>query len=312
MKCRKGEKWFQLFVCASFLGLPVVTFADATDIAKYPRKSESNIEIEYFSVGGSKSNTSNAQAAASGVIVQTEYEKNDMVFSFNFERWDYKWSNPENLPFISGSTGVPWSSFNTLQFGLAYEQEINNQWEVNYYVEAESSFEKEISNSKEFETGLDVIYDWSENWAYTLNFNLEYLDASETELGMDFEIEWNHDRKDGWSGEFEISSEFPETSLTYHYTPAISTTMFLNESGTSTIRLADSTPVIGMRGGYFEDEYNSIGMKIDYEFAHESYLTFSLQQNTNRRLSFTDRTGIESSYEFSDSMESSIGLLYTF
>ena len=312
MKYLSYRKGFIVLTCFFVSGLVTVSFADATDSADYPRHTDSSIEVEYFSMGGSKSNIGNAQADTSGVLVQTEYEKNDIVFSFNYERWKYNWTNPENLPFISG-TATPWSNFTTLQFGIAFEQEINDDWELNYYAEAETSFEKETGGSNEYEVGIDFIFEPSEEWAYTLNVNMEYLDATGGELGVDFEIEWNHDKKEGWSGEFELSSEFPETSLTYHFTREFSTTMFYGEGGTNTIRLSDSSPVTGMQAGYFEDEYTSLGIRLDYEFAVESYLTFSLQQNSDRSFSFIDRTGrAETSYEFADTSEASIGLLYTF
>ena len=312
MKYLIYKKWFIVLTYFFVSGLATVTFADATDSADYPRHTDSSIEIEYFSMGDSQSSIGNAQVGASGVLVQTEYEANDIVYSFNYERWKYNWTNPENLPFVSG-TATPWSNFTTLQFGLAFEQEINDQWELNYYAEAESSFEKETSGSNEYEAGIDIIFEPSEEWAYTLNVNLEYLDATGGELGVDFEIEWNHDKKEGWSGEFEVSSEFPETSLTYHFSREFSTTMFYSEGGTNTIRLSDSSPVSGMQGGYFEDEYTSFGARLDYEFAPESYLTFSLQQNSDRSFSFVDRTGrTETSYEFANTIETSIGLLYTF
>jgi len=313
MKYLVYRKWFIVLTYFFAPGLLTVAFADATDSADYPRHTDSSIDIEYFNMDDSKSNIGNAQVGTSGVLVQTEYEINDIVLSFNYERWKYSWKNPENLPFVSGTTATPWNNFNTLQLGIAFEREINDEWELNYYLEAESSFEKETSASNEYEAGIDFIYEPSEEWAYTLNVNLEYLDATGGELGVDLEIEWNHDKKEGWSGEFELSSEFPETSLTYHFTKAFSTTMFYGEGGTSTIRLSDSSPVTGMQGGYFEDEYTSLGARLDYEFAPESYLTFSFQQNSERNFSFVDRTGrIETAYEFADTVETSIGLLYTF
>jgi len=316
MKFRKCEKWFRLLACISLFSVPAITLADATDTTNYPRHVDSSIQVEYFNIGNAKSNTGNAEADVSGVLVETEYEKNDMVFSFNYERWNYNWKNPENLPYIPSAVGTPSSTFNTLQFGFAYEQEIN-QWEFNYYVEAESSYEKETSQSNEYEAGVDFVYEQSENWVYTLNLNLEYLDATGAELGADIEIEWNHDKKEGWSGEFEISSEFPETSLTYHFTKAFSTTIFYNESGTNTIRLSDSTPINNALGDqgviYFEDEYNSLGIKLGYEFSRESYLTFTLQQNSGRTLSFSDAAErADTSYALADTVETTIGLLYTF
>jgi len=313
MKRGIHEKWFCLLIF--ILGLPMTTFADATDSSVGHHGAESSISIDYFSMGDSKSNIGNAQVGTSGIRIESEYEMDDIVFSFNYERWNYKWTNPESLPFVSGTAGAPWTTFNTFQFGLAYEHEINDKWEFNYYVEAESSFEKETSGSNEYELGIDFNYKSSKEWSYTLNVNMEYLDATGGELGVDLEIEWNHDKKDGWSAEFEISSEFPETSLSYHFTKAFSTTMFYNESGTSTIRLSDSSPVTGMQGGYFEDEYNSFGVKLNYEFSRESYFSFTVQQNTGRVFSFADNTGREeggTSYEFSDVIEASLGLTYTF
>jgi len=312
MKCWICEKRFFLLPCVFVFCFPSAVIADATDVANSPHHAESSIEVEYFNIGDSKSNIGNAQVGTSGLIIQTEYEINNMVFSFNYERWNYNWTNSEMLPFVSGGA-APWSTFNTLQFGFAYEQEISDQWELNYYVQAESSFEKETSESNEYEAGIDFIYEPSEVWVYVFNVNMEYLDATGGEFGVDLEIQWNHDKKDGWSGEFEISSEFPETSLTYHFTPALSTTMLYGEGGTSTIRLSDSSPVIGMQGGYFEDEYSSIGLRLDYEFSHESYVSFLIQKNTDRSFSFIDSSGrTETAYDFADSIEALIGFEYTF
>jgi len=311
MKHRKFKEL--LFLLILIISSPIVVFADATDATDGHHSTESSVEIQYFSIGDAKSNIGNAQVSASSTVIQTEYEANDIVYSFNYERWNYNWTNPNTLPFISGTTNTPWSTFNTLQFGFSYEHEIDDQWELNYYIEAESSFEKETSESNEYEAGIDFIYEPSKEWVYTVNLNLEYLDATGSEFGVDVEIEWNHDKKDGWSGEFEISSEFPESSLTYHFTREFSTTLFSSEGGTSTIRLSDSSPVTNTQGGYFEDEYSNIGIKIDYEFEHESYLSFALQKNSDRSLSFLDSTGrVENSYEFSDTVEVSIGLSYTF
>jgi len=313
MKYRVSKKWRSVPIGIFSFGLPLAAFADATDTADGHHQTESSIEVEYFSGGDAKSNTGNAQVGTSGVIIQTEYELSNTVMSLNYERWNYSWTNPQSLPFVSAMGGEPWSTFNTIQLGFAYEQEMNDQWELNYYIEAESSFEKETSASNEYELGVDFIYEPSKEWVYAINVNFEYLNATGAEFGIDLEIEWNHDKKEGWSGEFEISSEFPETSLTYHFTRAFSTTMFYNESGTSTIRLSDSSPVIGMQGGYFEDEYTSIGVRVDYELAKESFLSFGLQQNSDRSFSFLDSTGkVETSYEFSNTVETSVGFLYTF
>jgi len=313
MKYRLFKEWFFLLIFV--FGLPTVVLADVTDSAVGHHGAETSARIDYFSLGNSKSAIGNAQVGSSGVRVETEYEIDDIVLSFNYERWDYKWTNPESLPFVSGTTAAPWTTFNTLQFGFAYEHEIDDLWEFNYYIETESSYEKETSNSNEYELGVDFIYEPSGGWSYTLNINLEYLDATGGELGVDLEIEWNHDTKEGWSGELELSSEFPETSLSYHFTREFSTTMFFSEGGTNTIRLSDSSPVTGMQAGYLEDEYNSFGMQLNYEFARESFLVFGIQKNSGRRLSFTDSTGREDegiAYEFSDVIETSIGLSYTF
>ena len=159
MKYQKCKECFYLLTCIYVFGFSEVSFADATDSADHPRHTNNSVEIEYFSIGNSKSNVGNAQVGTSGVLVQTEYEKDDMVFSFNLERWNYNWKNPESLPFVSGLAGAPWSTFNTLQFGFVYEQEMDELWEFNYYVEAESSFEKETSGSNEYEVGVDVIYE---------------------------------------------------------------------------------------------------------------------------------------------------------
>jgi hypothetical protein len=88
--------------------------------------------------------------------------------------------------------------------------------------------------------------------------------------------------------------------------------MFYNESGTNTIRLSDTSPVIGMQGGYLEDEYNSIGIELGYELTHGGTLSFSVQQNQDRQFSFLDKTGIESVYGIGDAMEASIGFTYEF
>ena len=297
------------------LGTSSVVFADAAGVNRHHHDGdvESNIEIEYFNAGDSKSKTGNAQVGTSGILIEAEYEQNNMVFTLGYEQWNYNWTNPENLPFISDTFSDPWSSFTTLQFGFAYEHGINDEWELNYYVEAESSYEKETSGSNEYELGVDFTYEASKAWIFTLNLNYEYLDSEGGELGVDFGIEWNHDTKDGWSGEFEISTEFPETSLTYHFIEELSTTMFYNESGTNTIRLSDSSPVTGMQGGYLEDEYNSIGIQLNYELAEEGYLSFSVQRNMDRQLSFSDSSGGEgSTYKFDDSTELSIMYSHTF
>ena len=290
------------------LGFPTVASASGGEDGG----AETNVSIDYFNVGESKSNVGNAATNTSGVLIEVEYEKGSMTYTFDYERWSYDWNNSETLPFILDTTSAPWSTFETLALGIEYEQEINDQWEVSYYLEAESSFEREMSNSFEYEAGVDFNYEASKDWSFTVNVNWEYLDAEGGELGMDLEIEWNHDSKEGWSGEFEISSEFPETHLTYHFTREFSTTMFYNESGTNTIRLSDTSPVIGMQGGYLEDEYNSIGIELGYELTHGGTLSFSLQQNQDRQFSFLDKTGIESVYGIGDAMEASIGFTYEF
>jgi len=295
--------------------LPTGVFADATDSTNAPHHAESSIDIEYFNMSDSNSKAGNSQVSTSGALIQTEYETNNMVISFNYERWKYNWKDFQGVPFVTGTARVPWSTFTTLQLGLAYEQELEGDWEFNYYVEAESSFEKEMRNSNEYEAGIDFIYEPSDAWHYTLNLNLEYLDASGGELGVDFEIEWNHDKKDGWSGEFEISSEFPESSMTYHFTKAHSNTLFYSEGGTNTIRLSNSSPVAGMQGGYFEDGYKSLGLRYDYEFSRESYVSFIFQRNTGRSFSFVDSSGRddrEMGYQFSDTTEAKIAFSYTF
>jgi len=313
MKCRIYEKSFFLISCTFVYGLPSVVFADATDSSRGHHGNETNIQIDYISLGDSKSSIGSAQVGTTGVRIESEYEMDGVTFLFGYERWKYDWTNPESLPFISEMGRAPWSTFNTLQFGFAYEQEINDTWELNYYVEAESSFEKETSASREYETGVDITYEPSAEWSFTLNINLEYLDATGSEIGADVEVEWRHDSKDGWSAELEIGGDLPETTLTYHFFPTISASMFYNERGTSLIRLSDSSPVTGSQGGYLEDEYASFGLQLNYEFAYESYLTFSVQQNTGRSFTIVDRLGVGGQeFEFANAVGATIGFSYTF
>ncbi|MCF6318263.1 MAG: hypothetical protein L3J83_03130 [Proteobacteria bacterium] len=312
MKFSLYAKSFLLLSYICFLSLPITAYGDATDGGS-DTDGEGEITIEYFNNGDSKSSIGDATVSTSGVMLETEYEVKHMTFSFNYERWNYDWTNPASLPFSSGSDVAPWSTFNTIQLGFDYEQEINDQWELNYYIEAESSFEKETSKSNEYELGVDFSYELSDSWTFTFNVNLEYLDATGAEVGADVEIEWNHDKKEGWSGEFELSSEFPETSVTYHFTKAFSSTVFFNEGGTSLIRLSDSSPVPGMQGGYLEDEYNSIGFQVDYELRRGDYLSFTLQKNFNRSMSLQNNIDlIENNYNFGDSVGASIQYKYTF
>lgn len=310
MKSRVIKKSL-LFICVFSPGFPIAVLADATD-GREDDESETSVEIELVAVDAAQSPGSNASVGATGLLLEAEFERESFAFSLGLERWQYDWTNPVNLPFISGTTTDPWSTFNTLQLGIEYEQEFSDRWEFTYYAEAESSFEKETSASNEYELGVDFNYELSDAWHITFNTNYEYLDAEGGEFGMDVEIEWNHDKKDGWSGEIELSSEFPETSLSYHFTPAFSTTVFYNESGTNTIRLSDSSPVVGMARGYLEDEYVSLGARLSYEVANESYLSFSLQQNTKRQLSFVDARGMETVYGLGDSLGASIIFSYSF
>ena len=163
MKSRLLGKCFFLFSCIATLGTSLVAYADNKGVNRHHQAdhAESNIEIEYFNAGDSKSKTGNAQVGTSGVLIEAELETNNMVFTFGYEKWNYNWTNSEGLPFVSGIASDPWSSFTTLQLGFAYEHEINDQWELNYYVEAESSYEKETSGSNEYELGVDFTYEAS-------------------------------------------------------------------------------------------------------------------------------------------------------
>tara|TARA_Y100000780_G_C13691035_1_gene419582 strand:+ start:197 stop:1135 length:939 start_codon:yes stop_codon:yes gene_type:complete len=289
--------------------LPITAFADPNDRRGRHDSSvpERNIEIEYTSVGDSLSSTGDGSVKTSGVLIEAEYEQNNWGFTFGFERWNYQWTKPEALPFINGIGTDPWSSFTTLQLGLEYEQEINDRWELVYYVEAESSYEKQTAGSNEYEVGLDIGYEPSDSWSFVLNTNYEYLDADGGEFGVDLEVTWNDHSKEGWSGELEISSEFPESRLTYHFSNAFSTTLFYNDSGTNTIRLADDSPVTGMQGGYLEDEYQRVGARFAYEWGHEGYLSLSIHKIFNRQMAFLDSTGtIESNFNFEDAVGMSL------
>ena len=314
MKYRLLKSFFYLNFCIILLNVSPIVHADTgANRHHLTGHAESKIEVKYFNAGTSKFNTGSSTVDTSGILLEAEYENNAMVFSFGYENWNYQWGSPEYLPFVSGVARNPWSNFTTLQFGFAYEHEINEQWEFSYYIEAEASYEKQISNSNEYEAGVDFSYDASKAWNLTLNINYEYLDSEGGEIGIDFGIEWNHDKKSGWSGEFEISSEFPETSITYHFIKEFSATIFYNESGTNTIRLSDTSPVIAMQAGYFEDEYNSIGIQFSYELANEGKLSLLIQQNMNRTLNFTDSSGeINTTYKFDDVIELSIKYSYVF
>jgi len=298
MKYFESDEWFFLLTFISVFGLPTIATAG----------TEGNVEVSLFNLGDSKSKTGgNAQVGTSGMIIEAEYEINHKIFSIAYERWNYNWTNPASLPFASGITTDPWNSLNTIQLGLAYESKINKHWEFIYYLEAESSYEKQTSNSYEYEAGVKFVYEPSKSWAYTLVADLEYLDVEGTSFGIDLEVEWNPDAKKGWSGEFILSTEFPETTLSYHFTRAFSTSMFYKESGTSLIRLSDSSPVPGIQAGYFEDQYNALGIRLDYEFARKQNLSFSFQQNTGRIFTFLDKSGVtETIYEFDDTTEVSV------
>ena len=317
-------RWFFLYSCILFFGLSSTVSANGVHkraahggqghhSGGHHSGTEFTIEADYFNIGTSKSNIGNAQVDTSGVRIETEYEINYTTFTLGLERWNYNWKNPGQLPFTSGVAVDPWTTFNTLQLGLEYEQEINEKWEIYYYVEAESSFEEETSNSNEYEVGIDFNFEQSKSWTYTLNINWEYLDAEGAEFGVDVEVEWNDHATEGWSGVFEISSEFPESSLTYHFTPTISATVFYEEGGTNTIRLANNSPVAGMQRGYMEDEYIGIGMRFSYSLGHDSFLAFSVQQNSEREMSFVDSTGnLNRTYQFGDSYEIGLRFAYQF
>jgi len=325
MKRRIYNKYFFSLTCTFVFALPSNAFADASDWIKgstHPphhstRHVETNISAEFFTIGDSKLNNGNAQVGTSGVVIEGEYEKNEMFISYGYEQWNYNWANSEAAPFISGTNRVPWSTFNVLQFGIGYEQEKGN-WELSYFFDVESSFEKEMSGSSEYEIGANFSYEPSLEWSYTFSISAEYQDApgGELELGGGLEIEWNHDKKDGWSGEVELEDEFPEISMSYHFIRQISTTLFYNEGGTNAVRLSDTSPVAvaGMQGGYVEDSYKGFGARLRYEFSHESYVLFSLQKNTGRTLTVEDGLGNETgaTYRFEDTVQATFGLSYTF
>lgn len=325
MKRRIYNKYIFSLTCVFVFIPPSNAFADASDWEKsvsHPphhsaRHVETNISAEIFAIGDSKLNNGNTQVGTSGVAIEGEYEKNEMSISYGYEQWNYNWANSEAAPFISGTNRVPWSTFNVLQFGIGYEQE-KGDWELNYFFDVESSFEKEMSGSREYEMGVDITYEPSLEWSYTFSISSEYQDApgGELELGVGLEIEWNHDKKDGWSGEAELDDEFPEINMSYHFTRQVSTTLFYNEGGTNAVRLSDNSPVAvaGMQGGYVEDSYKEFGAGIRFEFSHESYVSFSLQKITGRAITFEDGLGNEtgSTYRFEDAVQARFGLSYTF
>jgi len=324
MKRRIYNKYIFSLTCTFVFTLSSNAFADASDwekTAAHPphhsaRHVETNISVEYFTIGDSKLDNGNAQTGTSGVAIEGEYEKNNISISYGYEQWNYNWANSQAVPFISGTNSVPWNALNVLQFGIAYEQE-KGDWELNYFIDVESSFEKEMAGSREYEMGVDFTYEPSLEWSYTFSISSEYQDAAggELELGAGLEVEWNHDKKDGWSGEAELDDEFPEISMSYHFTRNVSTTLFYNEGGTNAVRLSDSSPVLGMQGGYVEDSYKGFGVGFRYEFSHESYMSFSIQKNTDRVLTFEDRLGNETAattYRFEDATQATFGFSYTF
>ena len=126
MRHRICVKWLFLLTCVYVLGLPIVASANgATTIDRGgrgggahighhgPEAVERTVGIELTGVGDSSSSVGNASVGTTGVIIETEYEKNYKVYSFNFESWSYDWTNPENLPFVSGTATDPWSNFYT-------------------------------------------------------------------------------------------------------------------------------------------------------------------------------------------------------
>ncbi len=274
---------------------------------------ELTVEVDYFNIGSSRYSTGIAEMEASGARIETEREIDRITLSLNYERWQYSWKNSGYLPFMTGSGPGPWTAFNTFQFGIEYEHDIRNRWKILYYAEAESSFEEEMSNANEYEIGVDFIFEQSGKLTYMLNVNWEYLDAEGSELGVDMEIEWNSHVEKGWSVDFEISSEFPESSISYHFSDAISAAIFYTEGGTNTIRLSNKSPVMDMQRGYMEDEYIGIGFRLAFELGDENHLSFSVQQNSEREISFIDSSGsIRRSYRFSNAYEFGLRFTYDF
>ena len=329
MRRRILGKWLLSITCMYALGFPAAAHANGGSggidrggrggghgghgAHAGPEVPERNVGIEVIGVGDTRSVLGNASVRTTGVLIETEYERNYKVFSLNFERWQYDWTNPQNLPFVSGTAADPWKNFYTVQLGFEYEQEINRKLELYYYIEAESTFEREMSNSNEYEIGMDFEYEANKDWTFVLNFNYEYLDSEGGELGMDMEIEWKPHNQKGWSGVFEVSSEFPESSLTYHFNKSFSTSFFLGEGGSNTVRLSDTSPVTGMQGGYLEDEFRRAGVRFSYHWGHESYLSFSIENNFDRQMTFVDKSGnIEVDYAFKDVMGASLYFSYEF
>jgi len=268
---------------------------------------EGSIETRLFNIGDSKSKLGSAQVGTTGVMIDGEYKTNHLIFSAGIERLTYSWKNPSTLPFSSGMSGDPWASFNVLKLGFAYEHYIDKQWEYTYYIETESSYEEQISRSYRSEAGIKFLYEPTKTWAYTLVLNLENTDAEGADVGYDIEIEWNGDTREGWSAKLQVSTQFPESMLSYHFTRSFTTSIFYLEGGTNLVRLSDTSPVPGFQGGYVEDQYTAFGILLDYEMKRNSNISLAIQTNSGREFTFLDKNGDnKTKYKFDNSSEISI------
>ena len=215
--------------------------------------------------------------------VAVEFER----FAVGYTRRAFSWYNVDRLPFGDGRQD-PWETLHALEVQAKFKGDLWGNWRYYFSGELSSLFEKEFGPAS-----LDMLaalgYDFSSRFKVRAGAAI-FVHRVRTIVVPVFAFKW-------WAGGlnadkplFSVSAGLPESTITYHYSDALTLTSFLLVDS-KVFRLADDSIV--QEGGFAETRDIIIGLRFNYSPFKNATISLGGGYDFFRELNIYDSDGHE-------------------
>ena len=249
---------------------------------------------------------SDAKFENSQASVQTSKQKiqiNNGIVGFSYSRWDFEWSDAEDLDFYRGK--IPIESMQSLRLYVNYPLPINDEWFMLNMVNISATYEDEYDDA--FGAGVSSFFSYKIDDKHSLQIGAfaNYHSVKTLVLpviGYSYRVR----ERDG----LQVVLGFPRAFVGYHLTPKL----LLNAGmiySQAVIRLADDSGIEPQ--GYIEakDFQSNIGFR--YEVNEHFQLRADMLYAFKRDFNIYNRDAEEiDSYSIEPSLGATVKIQYLF
>jgi len=249
---------------------------------------------------------SDAKFENSQASVQTSKQKiqiNNGIVGFSYSRWDFEWSDAEDLDFYRGK--IPIESMQSLRLYVNYPLPINDEWFMLNMVNISATYEDEYDDA--FGAGVSSFFSYKIDDKHSLQIGAfaNYHSVKTLVLpviGYSYRVR----ERDG----LQVVLGFPRAFVGYHLTPEL----LLNAGmiySQAVIRLADDSGIEPQ--GYIEakDFQSNIGFR--YELNEHFQLRADMLYAFKRDFNIYNRDAEEiDSYSIEPSLGATVKIQYLF